>query len=108
MFLKHPGSRKCSSNQSSIPTKASAAENEIKRRLCEALPFFQNEKQPRAEQSRDGGSEDGTRRNLWIIAIPFQFQTENPDCGQSSESPEKTEAVDSHRANLKEHGIHRR
>ena len=50
----------------------------MKRSLCKVFPFLQNKKQPGIEQSRDDGSKDDAASNLWIIAIPFQLQTENP------------------------------
>jgi len=53
-----------SSNQSSVPAKTGPDENELKRRLSKVLPFLQNEKQPGAEQSCNGSSDDDAPGNL--------------------------------------------
>src|ERR1044071_7684642 len=71
VFFDHPGNREDAAQKTTVPGKSGAGEDIIHGRRQEIVPFLNNEKQTRAEESANSFGEHHGRCQFGIIAAPL-------------------------------------
>jgi hypothetical protein len=106
MFFEDPHCRQRSAQQTSVPAKPCATEEKRNGVPYKAVPFFEDEKEPGANQSSDHSRSHDAAGQLRIVTVALKLQANDPARHYGAKSPEDAQTVDGQRADLKKNGIH--
>ena len=86
--------------KTAVPRETRAGEDVIPRCGEKIIPLFDDEEQPRADQSTDGRRKNHCRSKLGIVAATLQLRAHYPGGGECRQRHEDAEAVNRYRTEL--------